>query len=195
MDNDQKNTFDIVDEDINHQRIDESKVGDNFDWKAEALRLDGLNARRATKLAKVKESFTKKQETTPSPAGDQGNKKFDYGQLAYLTANNVTHPEDQAYIRSIMDKTGAELLDVVGDEFVMGRLKANAEKRASKEAIPDSDGRNAPPAKDQVDYWLNKGELPPPEQRELRQKVVNARIKKEGSGSPFTSNSVVGRLN
>lgn len=195
MDNDQKNEFVISDEDINHTRIDESKLDDNFDWKAEALRLDGLNARRATKLSKLKEHGAKKPpENTPPPQNNQPPKddKFDYGQLAYLTAKGFDHADDQKYLKDLMKRTGSELNDLLSDEFVTGKLGEMKEKRTSQGAMPSGDDRNAPPAADQVEYWLNKGQLPPPDQVELRKKVVNAKIAREQGKSVFSSNPVVG---
>lgn len=191
---DQSKDLEINDEDINHSKIDESKVGDNFDWKAEALRLDGLNARRATKLSRLRDAGSKKIDQVPPSQDNQPpkNDKFDYGQLALLTAKGLDHADDQKYLQDLVKRTGSELRDLLSDDFVVGKLSEMKEKRTSAAALPSGDGRNAPPAADQVDYWLNQGKLPPADQIELRKKVVNARIARENGKSVFAKQSVVG---
>ena len=90
-----------------------------------------------------------------------------------------------------MRSTGSTLDEVLEDEFFQGKLKGLREEQKSKDAIPTGTKRTSISARDSVDYWIAKGELPPANQRELRQKVVNARVKIEDNTNKFTDEPVV----
>jgi hypothetical protein len=107
--------------------------------------------------------------------------ELNYGHLAFLTSKGIEEDEDIDFVKGIAKRTGEELRDVLKDEFVQNKLKVLKEARDAKNAVPSGTRRSAPTAKDEVSYWLEKGELPPdlPENRKIRQDVVNAKIAKD----------------
>ncbi len=98
------------------------------------------------------------------------------------------------FVQGIMKDTGKDLDSVMASPFVKAELARLGEERTTKAAAPaaGSEGRQGAPARDSVEYWLAKGELPPADQVELRRKVVNAKIAKGSTGSVFSSTPVVG---
>lgn len=138
-------------------------------------------------------SYAEKQ---PEGDGKQASKQgdFDYGELAYLTAKGIEADEDIALVRQVMSETGKALKDVLGSKYFQAELKQLREDRAAKDAIPAKNGRTGGAARDTVDYWIAKGELPPdtPENKQLRRDVVNAKAKAQTSGTKFSSNAIIG---
>lgn len=168
--------------------------GGAIDWEAEAKKFQGIAARRGTKLAKFKDAKPPKdsKEQKP-PAQDPKKGELDYGQKAYLNSLGFKDAEDQTYVQGIMKDTGRSLEDILSTPFVKSELQRMGEERATKAATPPADGsRNGSPARDSVEYWIAKGELPPSDQPELRQRVVNAKIAQQRTKSTFTSTPVVG---
>ena len=84
-----------------------------------------------------------------------------------------------------MKDTGKDIESTLDSKYFQAELKEMRELKATEAATPSGTKRAGQSATDQVDYWLAKGELPPASERDLRQKVVNARMKKEGSSGVF----------
>lgn len=171
---------------------DEDKNNPDFDWKAHAEKMAGIARRRTTSLKKIKDGLgTKQPKDQQQPKPKEG--ELDYGQKAFLISSGIKTEEEFAFVSSAMKDSGKSLDDVLKSPFLQGELKRIREEVATKAAIPGREDAQGQPARDSVEYWLNKGELPPLDQPELRQKVVNAKIAKEKNKSQFTSNPVVGQ--
>ena len=163
---------------------------DTTDWKSLALKNQGIAKRLKTKLEKAKDKAKeppKEIDDKPEPKEKQG---FDYAEKAFLTANGIKSDE-YAFVEEVMKSTGKSLDEVLEAKYFQSELKERREEKASKDAIPSGSKRAATSSRDTVEYWIAKGELPPENQRELRQQVVNARIKSEKDKSQFTSNPIV----
>lgn len=181
------------------QLTPEQEADESTDWKARAKELEGIARRRTTQLKKAKDFMGKTKTPEPKPnADDQAPKKgeLDYGQKAFLaSAHGVKDADEVKLVQDAMRETGKTLEEVMASKFIQGQLTEIREEKAAEAATPGKSDRNGEGARDQVDYWIKKGdrELPPntPENRELRTKIVNARLKQAGTGSPFTSNPVV----
>lgn len=124
---------------------------------------------------------------------DDKNKSgdLDYGQKAFLVANGVKDAEEVALVQTVMKDTGKTLEQVLESKYFQAELKEMRDAKATADATPNGTKRSGQSARDTVEYWLAKGELPPADQVKLRRDVVNARMKAESSGNPFTSNPVV----
>lgn len=194
MDEINDNLIDITDEDFSEVNLPADPAeGESIDWEAEAKKFQGIATRRGTKLAKLKTVAPVKKPEEQKPAESKKG-ELDYGQKAFLIANGFKDAEDHALVEGIMKQTGSNLESVLGSAFVQSELKRLGEERVTKAAAPSAkDGRQGSPARDTVDYWLAKGELPPADQRELRQQVVNAKIAKAKGGNVFSATPVVGR--
>lgn len=116
---------------------------------------------------------------------------LDYGQKAFLIANGVKDADEINLVKDIMANTGKSLDDVLASKYFQSEIKELRDEKLATSAMPNGSGRSGQSAQDTVDYWIAKGELPPASERELRIKVVNARLKKETNTNIFTSNPVV----
>lgn len=159
---------------------------------------DETPEQRSARLARMSDQHDKKHklgkyktatEDKPSQKKSEG---MDYGQLAFLTSKGIESEDEVAFVEKTMKDTGKELKDVLKASWFQAELKEMRETNASKDAVPRGPKRSGQVTNDSVEYWLAKGELPPADQRELRQKVVNAKMKKAQSGSVFTDNPVQG---
>jgi len=118
---------------------------------------------------------------------------IDYGALAFYNTKSdavkIESDEDIEFLQDTMKETGKSQGDILASKWFKEELKERAEDRRSAEAVPKGTKRSGQSSRDSVDYWLAKGELPEntPENQELRRKVVDARIKRETSGSNFSS--------
>lgn len=169
----------------------EELADDSIDWKEKAKTMTGIAKRKTTALKKAKEALTKKPPVVTPPQNDKKD-EFGYDKKAYLNSLGFTDSEDHKYVQDIVKSSGKSLEDVLAMPFVGSELKRLGEERKTKAAAPPADGRSGTPARDTVEYWLAKGELPPADQTELRQKVVNAKIAKGKGSSNFSPNAVVG---
>lgn len=127
---------------------------------------------------------------------DRLNKKFptekptskkintpDYAELAYLAAKGIDDAAEIEFVKKISNTSGLSLQDTIKDEFVQAKLKSMREAAAVEDAVPRGTKRSNTQARDNVDYWIAKGELP--EDVDLRRKVVNERIKRETQKNVF----------
>jgi hypothetical protein len=93
--------------------------------------------------------------------------------------------EETNLVKDFMQNTGKSLDDVLESKYFQAQLKEVREEKATKDATPSGTKRAGQSASDSVEYWITKGELPPVNQRELRIKVVNARMEKEKNKNMF----------
>lgn len=162
---------------------------DLTDWKALALKNQGIAKRFKTKLEKAKE-LVKANVEKPKIPEKKEKEGFDYAEKAFLKANNI-QKDEYDFVQEVIKSTGKSLDDVLESKYFQNELQERREESETKKAIPEGTKRSSGAPMDSVDYWLAKGELPPKEQSELRRKVVNAKIKKANQESKFSPNSVV----
>lgn len=175
-------TVDDIETDDDIELDDDTQDDDTTDWKAEAEKARGIAQRYKTKLEKAKlDKAGEKKETKK----EEKETKLDYGQKAYLIANGIKGADEVALVKEYLDRTGKELEDIIESKHFQNDLKELKEAATTKAATPSSSKRSNSSARDQVDYWVNKGELPPIEDVELRRQVVNAKIKAKTDNSHF----------
>ena len=163
-----------IDEEVESDEVESTEQEvEQTDWKAEALKYKAILDRNKNK----------------KPAEQKVNKSndLDYGQKAFLVANGVKESDEMKLVKGVMQETGKSLEDVLSSKYFQAELKEMRDLKASSNAIPNGK-RSGTASQDSVDYWIAKGELPPASDRELRQKVVNARIKKNDNKGVFYNN-------
>lgn len=174
-----ENEEDIVLEDIVEETNDNGE--DTTDWKAIALKNEGIAKRLKTKLEKAKEA--------PAQKGEEKKDTLDRMDKAILRMEKITAPEEVDLIQSIMKETGKDLESVLASKFFQAELTEMRELAASKSATPEGTKRSGQAPRDSVEYWLAKGELPK-DNPELARKVVNAKLHKEATKNQFTDQAV-----
>jgi len=163
---------------------EESQVDESVDYKAE---LDEARAEIAKykRIAKQKAKKATKKTDSKSSNGELG-----YGEKAFPNANGIKGSDEYAIIQEAMEATGKTLDEVVENKFVKSELEELRGSREVEDAIPNGKSRSNQSHRNEVDYWVAKGELPPKENVALRRKVVNARISANKNKSKFGSTSV-----
>lgn len=187
------------DDDVTFAPIVESKDdkgADTTDYKAEALRLQGLAKRATTKLSKATVAPAAKTGDA-APAAKTGTEgkpaegDFDRIDLAVLRVEKITDPKELELVREFKKNTGKGIDDILASKYFQAELKDMRDISATESATPAGTKRSGTSTQDTVEYWIANGKLPPPEQVELRRKVVNARMTKAKSGSVFSDNPIV----
>jgi len=136
----------------------------------------------------------KKEEPKVKEKKADKTSKLDFGEKAFLKAYGIEGSEALDFIASMRDRTGDDLEVLVHDDIVKAKLKGFKDASAAKDAIPSKTNRsNQTDAKENVDYWVKKGELPK-DNPELRKKVVNAKINKEKSANSAPTASVISNI-
>lgn len=184
--------------DINSQN-DEIVVDDNDDAEALKEKFQKLSEKH-TKVAETNKQLfarAKKAEgfelkdgkwlkpepkTEPKPDVVKNNEP-DYGKLAYLKSAGIDNPDDVKIIQDEAERLKLPLTDVLGMEHIKTKLKEQKEDREAKAGVPRGGRRSGGDSKQEVDYWIAKGGLP--EDQELAEKVVNARMTKEKTKNTF----------
>lgn len=194
-------TIDIKDEDVRHVDLTSEQIADDsIDWKAKALELQGIAKRRATQLMKAKEKLEKLAGAQPKdlnvPPQDKSNSKpneLDYAQKAYLIAKGIQENEFE-FVQQIMLETGRTLESVMAGKFFQAELNERRKAEKLNNAIPNIPGRtNSEPASNKVEYWLQKGEMPPntPENYQLRREYVNRKYEISKKAGQFSGNPII----
>ena len=150
-------------------------------------------AKKAEGFTKDKEGkWVKREEKPKAKAKDNAAEtpgELDYGQKVFISNILGVKINDTEQMKLVEDymSSGKKLDDLVDNRHFKNDLKDIQDNQSAKSAIPDgSRGANGGSGKDDVNYWLNKGEMPPADKPLLRQEYVNARYSKEKGGAPFT---------
>jgi hypothetical protein len=178
--------------DLNEEIIEEGEVegSDDLESKDEKKKLTpeqirGIKQRNFTKLAKELGIELPKPESEKKETKKEG---FDNADKAYLLASGIKRDEF-AIVQEAIDNTGKSLDDILESKWFQAELKEKRETDATKAAIPAGTKRVVGQARDSVEYWIAKNELPK-DNEELARKVVNARIKAETQKSKFSPRGV-----
>ena len=161
--------------------------------KAEADALDKSN-KQLYHRAKTAEGFTydknenkwiKKEvkEVKPEAKSKKTNEP-DYARLAFLEQRGLTNVDDQKLVQDEAERLKMPLTVVLGMEYIQSKLKASKDQREADAGMPKGRGNSGSQTKNDVDYWLAKGETP--DNQELAEKVIAARIKSEGVANKFS---------
>lgn len=154
---------------------EDSSNEDSTNWKAEALKYKAI-------LDRNKQDGTyRKPETKKATASND----LDYGAKAFLAVQGIKGADEIKLVKEFMSNTGKDLDSVVESKHFKAELEEMRELKKTAEATPTGSKRSGQSARDSVEYWVAKGELPPVSEPELRRKVVNARMKKETAKSVF----------
>lgn len=140
---------------------------------------------RAEKAERELKELKSKQLEKPTPKNDEPkSNEPDYAKLAWLNSNKVTHPEDQKIIMDEAERLKLPLTDVLNMEHMKNKLKDANDQREALDGSPKGRGKSGGTSQQDVEYHLAKGTTP--DDLELAEKVINARMSKETSASKFS---------
>ena len=188
----------ISENDNQEQEVDEvpeiPEIGegedDTTDYKALAQKLQGMTKRFQTKLKKLAEKPPVKTEEV-KPEVPAKKEILDRVDRAVLSVKGITEPEEIELVERRKAETGRGLEELLATTWFKQELQEFREKATSFEVTPTGAKRSTQAARDSVEYWIAKGELPPKNQVQLRRDVVNARMKKAKNENVFADQMVV----
>ena len=145
--------------------------------------------------------WVKSEPTETKPSKTEKKSELDYGEKAFLAANDVKGNDEIELFLKTRDKfkDDTSMEEVLADAGFIKAITDLREEKKSTDALEgtaDSKRSGTGGSKNKVDFWLNKGELPPdtPENRQLRRDVVNAQGKRLGSDKRFTDKALIGHF-
>ena len=128
---------------------------------------------------KLEENLDKSQSNEP-----------DYAKIAFLNSTGISHPDDQKLVQDEATRLKLPLTDVLQMEHIKSKLEASKDDREAKAGMPKGRGQAGSKTQGDVDYWIDQknpdGTFKTPEDPELAEKVIDARMKKEKSGKMFS---------
>lgn len=178
----------------------ESKVETTTENEELDLELDNEEAQQQekpkespeAKLARLKRqtSQLEKKLGVAEPEPKSKSNDLDYGQKAFLKSYGVQGSDELQLVREYLEN-GKSLDDIPNNRHFQNDLSELRDARLVKQAVPSGTARANFNARDTVEYWIAKGEMPPSDQVQLSRDVLNARIAKEGSSSKFSSTPII----
>jgi hypothetical protein len=166
--NNQEEVEETLGELENKQLLEEETTTEpEKDWKAEALKYKAILARNKDK-----------PHREPSKKSDE----LDYGAKAFLKSSGIENSEFD-FVKTELQKSGLKDLESLLDNpYFKAELENKRALDKTKNATIKGKASNQV-ATDSVEYWLTKpiDEVP----REMRFKVVQAKMKKDNSGGTF----------
>jgi hypothetical protein len=189
LDDEDEDLDDDKDKDLDKDK-DQDKDKDKGNDKKESL--EDRRARLQRELKRTEKKLGVNNEDKSEKKSKPG--EIGYAEKSYLLANGIKKDEF-ALVQDVMKATGKDIDSVLDSKYFQGMLKDHRDDQAAKDALPKNSKRTGQHNSNSVEYWLAKGEMPAdtPENRKLRQDIVNAKINKQsGSNSNFTSTPVIG---
>lgn len=194
MEND--NTVTDTDSSGTEKTVNQEVVTDG----SEEISIDTLKAQKKhwrdkhEALEKEFETYKSQNPVKESKAtAKKSSGELDYGQKAYLNAEGID-PQDFDFVQEEMKQSGLDKIEnLLENGYFQGRLKQRVDDRAVADASTSNSRSTGDQPQTKVDYYINKGELPPntPENRKLREEVVNRRIEIQRGKSHFADRSVI----
>ena len=143
-----------------------------------AKKAEGQVKEFRAKMPKVSEA---KPEAKPE------SNEPNYGRLAkiaYYKAEGITHSDDIKIVEDEASRLKLSPDEVFGMEHIKTRLKVNQDARNAQAGLPAGSQRAGGTTQHDVDYWVQKG-TGLPEEQELAEKVVEARMGRDSSQRKF----------
>lgn len=197
LDEDTEDEDEADDEELDDDGKDDSK-GKDSKSKKDSDRKENRDespadrvARLTRQLARAKTKAGIKSDDEAKPRPKPG--ELDLTQKTYLKASGIAGSDELKLVSKLMKETGKSVEDLTESKYFQSELKALRDLRASKEATPKGKNRDGGAATSQVEYWLKAGTLPPntPENKKLREEIVDARRTKARNGNVFTDQPIV----
>ena len=178
----QDNTEELQEEEV----VEEEQQPEKKKLSPEARR--GILLRQ---LKKVNKELNIVDEIEETPQREIKNSKKGFGlvEKTFLKASGIV-PKEYDFVQEYVQESGIPVDELVEKRWFQLELKDFRDSSAVSDATPRGTRRSGQVTRDSVEYWIAKQQLPPADQRDLRAKVVNARIKAESSASQFSDNPV-----
>lgn len=199
MENQENDVQDVQPDSSNEQQSDNTQTEAEPVVTEEAKEVEALQKEIAERDEKIKNLARKQRELkkeakkSDQPEAQKQSDELDYGQKSYLLTKEIDESEF-GFVTEQLSKSNLELSDMLSNGYFQAELKAFRDNNAARNASPEGEGRGATePANTKVDYWIDKGELPPndPANLQLRRDVVNRREQIAKNADRFSSQPII----
>lgn len=107
-----------------------------------------------------------------------------------LRSEGITNPDDQKIVLDEAKRLKLPVEEVASMEHIKSRLKTAQAQREAESGMPEGKGKAGGSSKNTVEYWMNKtksdGTYDTPDDLELANEVINARIKQHEKQNTFS---------
>ena len=162
--------------------------------KEKAEKAEKLEANNKQLFERAKKAETELKELKDKPVEKPVDKleKLDLGQKAFLRTHNIKE-DDFEFVENQIKSSGMPVDELVTNPYFLSKLQEKRNYETVLDATPEGSKRSTSVSRNQSEYWVKKGEMPPntPENKKLRKEVVDSRIKTEKSASKFADIGVV----
>ena len=172
----------------------EALIKNNRTLYSRAKTAEGFVYNKATK-----EWIKKAEPVVEKPAGAEPIKSNepDYARLAFLEQRGLTNPDDQKMVQDEAERLKMPLTDILSMDHIKSRLELAKDQREAQAGMPKGRGSGSSKTQQDVDYWLAKpqksdGTYETPDDFELANKVIEARINKEKQTNKFSDELYTG---
>lgn len=112
-----------------------------------------------------------------------------------LRSEGITNPDDQKIVLDEAKRLKLPVEEVASMEHIKSRLKTAQAQREAESGMPEGKGKAGGSSKNTVEYWMNKtksdGTYDTPDDLELANEVINARIKQHEKQNTFSDEMYV----
>lgn len=172
-----------VEEDLELPEVAEGE-DDTTDWKALALKQQGINKRLKTKIEKISSKKEEKPDVPAKPESKPNEFKLSSGDKALLNSyKGIKGADEIALCENWLTKYGGTPEDMIEDDVFNSKLEKLREAKLEERAIPRKTGRSSTSDTSAIDYYLEKpfSEVP----KDKRIEVLNARLEREKQKQMF----------
>jgi hypothetical protein len=181
--------------------VEPVKNGEQVNWEERAKKLEERAAKQRERTAELRGKIKERDAADAKAAADKkaaedakGDKpkpgELDRVDRAVLRTEKITDAKEIELVQSWMKDTGKTVEQILENKHFLNDLKDLRELEASDDATPEGKKRAGGSARNTVEYWIAKGELPPASEPELRTKVVNAKMAQKKAVSNFSDKPV-----
>jgi len=171
----EKEVEDSKDEETTEDSEEQEDLDERFQEMSKADLAKQLKKAEATIVKSKKEEKKSSEDKKPR------SKENDLAKKAYLRAEGIDR-EDFELVDEYVNNTGKDIDEVLDSKYFKQELEERREQRKAENGAPSGSNRSGESPKNKVDYWIEKGELPPKGETELRRKVIAEKEKRSSQG-------------
>jgi len=187
----QPNEEDGSDDESGKELDDAKEYGENQKIRAEKAEQKIKKAEQKLKEAlegKKSETETPKKEEVKEEKSNESDLQDKLNSLT-LKTEGITHDDDTKVVVDEANRLKLDVEEVMKMEHIQAKLKANKDKRDVANAMPDSKGKSGGDFEGDVAHWIDKknddGTYQTPDDLELAEKVIDARVKQQKTAQQF----------
>ena len=181
---------DKTEEENTEETTDTEESKDDSQEETKVLKEELSSRKRDLKKAQKEIEELKNPKETSDSKESESNEP-DYARLAFLNSQKVDHPDDQKVVLEEASRLNLPLTDVLQMAHIKAKIEKQQNERTSQDGMPKGSGRKGGPNKGDVEYYIAHPDETP-DDLELHDKVITAKLKKEEGANKFADTPFIG---